>query len=191
MSHLFESGKLSFKALTDEELVKKWGDIGFLDGLDRDSRAKIAVCLEVCALMMITRSNVWDILYKLTGEELYYVNENFEIVAFPIMRRVASRIENPELHALEIFLIAEKKMNTEFAKKMCLEDESCCRYFYDKILIEGGHFERKGWKPRFKSYNEAFEYGIKNGDHRVPIDFEAEYTAYIAEEITDYFNNKK
>lgn len=190
MSYLFKSGKLDRIALSDDELVKKWSDIGFLEDLDREMRSKVALCFEITVLMIKIREIHWDIEYKITGEEFFYKNDNFKMVSLPIMRRVASKIERPEHNVLEIFSIAEKKMNNFLAVGILSQDESCLKYFYDSILL-GGHYEKQGWNPKYLSYSELENAALLRGmSINKFIDWEAEYTAYVADIIVDYFNEK-
>lgn len=200
MSALLRSGKFNPKMnrLSDVYIYNNWKDVGFLEGLDRETGSQVAICLEVAVHILLFRYDMWDVSSKLTGELYDYKYDGFDTVIFPIMRRVATKIKNPMQHASEIFLLAEQEMNKEFSLKVIDGDEACCKYFYDKICIEGGYYSKQNWQPKYKNYNELVEGKMKQYKERdiefrgIPslLDWEAEYVAYVADIIIDKINNK-
>ena len=90
MSELLNSGYIrNSRPLKEEDIIKKWKDIGFLDGLDYEMRARVALGMEVAAQMLIIEGMIEDLDNKLSEKESDD-HKYYETIMFPIVRRVVT-----------------------------------------------------------------------------------------------------
>lgn len=84
MSHLLNSGMVGLGNKTEEETIKVWNQIGFLEGLEGKEKIKVALLYEKIAEILLNISNV------------YAYNSNLDVIIFPMARRIAASIKKIE-----------------------------------------------------------------------------------------------
>jgi len=124
MGALLESGMvgnigLKHLRVIKEDTIKKWDDLGFLEGLDGHQKDNIAQLYENQASYLINEAAVAD------------ASGSFETVVFPIIRRVFSKL-------LANDIVSVQAMNLPIGKLF---------YFIPKIQerLAGAHYHPYGW----------------------------------------------
>jgi hypothetical protein len=136
MGALLESGMvgnigLKHLRVIKEDTIKKWDDLGFLDGLEGHQKDNIAQLYENQASYLINEAAVAD------------ASGSFETVVFPIIRRVFSKL-------LANDIVSVQAMNLPIGKLF---------YFIPKIQERnaGAHYHPYGW-PNTSSTDPAEGY---------------------------------
>lgn len=165
------------------QVVHLWRNTGLLYGLNKSEAEKVAVCFELAAKMMLIREDIDKISMNMINKYTFDDSEIFASVIFPIIRRVISFESEAYKYFPEMFSSIYKHMNSVLAIGVNTGNEECRRYFYDNKVID--HTRRKGYKPRFNSYDEMQrESYLKHGGESL-MDWEAEYVAYVSDVVID------
>ena len=135
MGALLESGMvgnigLKHLRVIKEDTIKKWNDLGFLDGLDGHQKDNIAQLYENQASYLINEAAVAD------------ASGSFETVVFPIIRRVFSKL-------LANDLVSVQAMNLPIGKLF---------YFIPKIQERNNnaHYSPYGYPSNSTDPNEGY-----------------------------------
>ena len=136
MGALLESGMvgnigLKHLRVIKEDTIKKWDDLGFLEGLDGHQKDNIAQLYENQASYLINEAAVAD------------ASGSFETVVFPIIRRVFSKL-------LANDIVSVQAMNLPIGKLF---------YFIPKIQErqnDGSHFHPYGYPSNSTDPNEGY-----------------------------------
>ena len=135
MGALLESGMvgnigLKHLRVIKEDTIKKWNDLGFLDGLDGHQKDNIAQLYENQASYLINEAAVAD------------ASGSFETVVFPIIRRVFSKL-------LANDLVSVQAMNLPIGKLF---------YFIPKIQERNNnaHYSPYGYPSESTDPNEGY-----------------------------------
>ena len=135
MGALLESGMvgnigLKHLRVIKEDTIKKWNDLGFLDGLDGHQKDNIAQLYENQASYLINEAAVAD------------ASGSFETVVFPIIRRVFSKL-------LANDLVSVQAMNLPIGKLF---------YFIPKIQERNSnnHYSPYGYPSNSTDPNEGY-----------------------------------
>jgi hypothetical protein len=135
MGALLESGMvgnigLKHLRVIKEDTIKKWNDLGFLDGLDGHQKDNIAQLYENQASYLINEAAVAD------------ASGSFETVVFPIIRRVFSKL-------LANDLVSVQAMNLPIGKLF---------YFIPKIQERNSndHYSPYGYPSTSTDPNEGY-----------------------------------
>jgi hypothetical protein len=135
MGALLESGMvgnigLKHLRVIKEDTIKKWNDLGFLDGLDGHQKDNIAQLYENQASYLINEAAVAD------------ASGSFETVVFPIIRRVFSKL-------LANDLVSVQAMNLPIGKLF---------YFIPKIQERNSnnHYSPYGYPSNSTNPNEGY-----------------------------------
>lgn len=199
MLHILNSGLVG---IADKErsslndVYYRWKQTGFLDGLNKDVALKVSIAFEITALTLLCDYKMCDMYYKMTGENAFE-EPDYEIMIFPIVRRVISGFEDAHEYITEILSMAKSSFNSILWKSLRSEKESAIVYFYDVILPNSGdewHVNRE-----HKTYYERRKYlyqkylsrgGNQSYENFIPIDIQAEYCAYVAKKIENKLREK-
>jgi hypothetical protein len=188
MSHFLNS-RLFGETNSVDKIYLFWKGSGLTDGLDKKLALQVSVALEIAALMLLADQKMCDMYYKMTGE-IVDDEYDFHSVIFPIVRRVISGFNEAHEHVPEIINMAKKEFNSVLWRSLKSERESAIVYFYDVVLPNSGdewHQNRE-----HKTYYERRRYlyqkylsrgGNRNYEDFVPIDIQAEFSAYVARKI--------
>lgn len=79
MSNLLDSGLVGIGGTT-EEIVKKWSNLGLLEGIDGIEKIQTAICMDKAAELILNSRQ--------------YAKFNYDTVIFPVIRRVISGIKS-------------------------------------------------------------------------------------------------
>jgi hypothetical protein len=79
MSELFDSGKVGTKRGSDEEIIKKWNDFGFLDYFEDEYKSSFALKAEDIAFYVISNPGA-------------YKHERMDTVIIPILGQIIREI---------------------------------------------------------------------------------------------------
>ena len=141
MGALLESGMvgnigLKHLRVIKEDTIKKWNDLGFLDGLDGHQKDNIAQLYENQASYLINEAAVAD------------ASGSFETVVFPIIRRVFSKL-------LANDLVSVQAMNLPIGKLF---------YFIPKIQERTGnnHYSPYGYPNDTDSVTAGYPAGARS-----------------------------
>jgi uncharacterized protein involved in tolerance to divalent cations len=165
------------------EIIGKWTETQLLEGLYYEDRVRTAISFEVVLRLF----DIKNVFYENESEDRFYT------VILPIVRVVISKSKNEESHkhVLEILSIAKKMLSSNLAKNINMGVEYYCIYFWNNIVEKSD-----GWLP----YNEHISRIKKRISTRSPlkeigpdislIDWEAEYTLYVANTIVKIMDDK-
>jgi hypothetical protein len=123
MSELLNSGQVGVRKKTVEETVDTWSHFGLLEGLTDKEKIKIALLYEKTAEILLNVRNV------------YAYNSSFDVVIFPMVRKIAmgiKRYESNEQRAEGMFHL----LTAEFITKRTSE------IYPDAIELFEKHFSK-------------------------------------------------
>jgi hypothetical protein len=132
MGYLLKSGEvgkigLDHQKLVRENTISKWGELGFLDGLEGHVRENMALLYENQASILIKEADTQS-------------SGSFETVVFPIIRRVFSKL-------LANDIVSVQALNLPIGKLFFFIPKTSDR------TAEGGHTPLKGTFPTCVSHN--------------------------------------
>lgn len=176
------------KSDTINYLVHFWNSTGLLEGLDTETREKVAISFELAARMMLVREDIDKMSMDIVGRYTFDDESRFATVLFPVIRRIVSTEKEAYKYFIDMFASIYGHMNSALAIGIIDGNKECRRYFYDNKVIPNSR--RKNYQMKYDSYDEMKRESVFKHGGKDLLDWEAEYAAYVSdiviEEIRSY-----
>jgi len=200
MSELLTSGRIGRIGILDKKrnsnkhIYDRWKNSGLLDGLDKELGIKVSLSFEIAANFLMMEGVMYNIHFKSTGE-VYEEDGKYDLVIFPIIRRIVSIFPEAHKYVPEIMIMANTELNTTLWKSIVSGNEKAMIYFYENVLPKWSDYHKKRKhkyyhdfkKEMYEKHLEHFRYGgakgAKSYEDFSPFDWEAEFCSCVADKI--------